>query len=104
MSGLRGRARLAIDKALTGAGSALDRGVMRVIQRAMNERRPTRSVRDPRARLLALADHYAAAVDSFYVQPPAVDIAHRPVAPRAGAAEVIDLAWPSLYRPSWPDY
>jgi pimeloyl-ACP methyl ester carboxylesterase len=91
---------------MTGAGSALDRGAMRVIQRAMSSgRRPGRPVAaDARARMLALAEHYAAAEDRFYARPPAPQVTSRSVAPRAGAAEVIDLAWPSLYRPSWPDY
>lgn len=107
MSGLRGRARTALDKALTGAGSALDRGAMRVIQRAMQSSRrpPPRRMEDARARMLALADHYARAEASFFAPPPPVpEVAERPVAPRAGAARVVDLAWPSLYRPSWPAY
>ncbi len=105
-SGLRGRAKTALEKALTGAGSALDRGAMRVIQRAMqsNRRPPPRRMEDARARMLALSEHYARVEPSFYAPPPAAEIAERAVAPRAGAAEVVDLAWPSLYRPSWPGY
>src|SRR5262245_17961721 len=105
-SGLRGRARTALEKALTGAGSALDRGAMRVIQRAMqsNRRPPVRRMEDARARMLALAEHYAGVESSFFGPPPAAEIAERPVAARAGASEVVDLAWPSLYRPSWPGY
>jgi pimeloyl-ACP methyl ester carboxylesterase len=106
-SGLRGRARSAFETALTGAGSALDRGAMRLIQRAMqSSRRPTtpRRMEDARARMLALAEHYTASAASFYPTPPAAEVTEREVAPRAGAARVMDLAWPSLYRPSWPGY
>jgi hypothetical protein len=106
MSGLRGRARTAIEKALTGAGSALDLGAMRMIHRAMrsNRRPPTRRLEDARGRMLALAEHYARAEASFFAAPPAAEVVERPVAPRCGAAQVVDLAWPSLYRPSWPGY
>src|SRR4029079_2763831 len=105
-SGLRGRAKNALEKALTGDGSALDRGAMRVIQRAMqsNRRPPPRRMEDARARMLALAEHYGRLESSFFGAPRAAAIAERPVAPRAGAAEVVDLSWPSLYRPSWPGY
>jgi len=106
MSGLRGRAKTALEKALTGAGSALDRGAMRVIQRAMqSNRRPApRRMEDARARMLALSEHYARVEREFFAPPPEVAIAEREVAARAGAARVVDLSWPSLYRPSWPGY
>ena len=105
-SGLRGRARSALDAALSGAGSALDRGAMRLIQRAMqSSRRPApRRMEDARARMLALAEYYAEVAPDFYAPPPAPEVVERVVAPRAGAAAVVDLAWPSLYRPSWPGY
>lgn len=104
MSGLRGRARTALERALTGAGSAIDRGAMRVIQRAMQSGRrpPPRRLQDARARMLALAEHYAAA--ELFAPPAPAEVSERRIAPRAGAAEVIELAWPSLYRPSWPAY
>jgi pimeloyl-ACP methyl ester carboxylesterase len=105
-SGLRGRARSALENALTGAGSALDRGAMRLIQRAMqsNRRPPPRRMEDARARLVSLAEHYARVEPSFFAAPPAPEVVERRLAPRAGAAEVADLSWPSLYRPSWPGY
>ncbi|HEU5060001.1 MAG TPA: alpha/beta hydrolase family protein, partial [Kofleriaceae bacterium] len=105
-SGLRGRARSALETALSGAGSALDRGAMRLIQRAMqSNRRPApRRLEDARARMIALAEHYARIGPDFYAPPPLPEVAERTVAPRAGAAAVADLAWPSLYRPSWPGY
>ena len=105
-SGLRGRARSALETALSGAGSALDRGAMRLIQRAMQtgRRPPPRRMEDARARMLALAEHYARVEPGFFAAPPPAAVSERPVAPRAGAASVVDLAWPSLYRPSWPGY
>jgi dienelactone hydrolase len=125
---LSDRARWALDTALSRAGSAVDRGVLRFMRHAMNSpglRGPeaTRAGRrgserpapsgfaspaavagDPRARLLEIADHYREAEADLFAPPdePIVTELARPA--RAGAARVLDLSYPSRYRPTWPAY
>jgi pimeloyl-ACP methyl ester carboxylesterase len=128
VSTLSDRARLALDSALSRAGSVVDEGVLRFMRRAMTSPRgaprvargsappraagpgpsgfssPDAVAGDPRARLLELARHYRAAEAELYAPPPAAEVSEVSVAPRAGAASVVDLSYPSRFRPTWAAY
>ncbi|HWM86582.1 MAG TPA: alpha/beta fold hydrolase [Kofleriaceae bacterium] len=116
MSNLSERARWALDSALSRAGSAVDQGVLRFMRAAMSGRQrasragthgfASQAARsgDPRARLLEIADHYRAAEADLFAPPPAPEVIERALPARAGAARVVDLAYPSRFRPTWPAY
>jgi pimeloyl-ACP methyl ester carboxylesterase len=95
-----------LEDALSRAGGAIDRGSMRVIQRAMQRqggvRRPPH---DARLRLAELARHYGASEAALFAPPPApAELTLEPRARRARATAVHDASWPSRYRASYPGY
>ena len=125
MPNLTDRARWALDHAYTRAGAAVDQGVLHFMRRAMNVSAargaaaagraatrlgpsgfssPSAVAGDPRARLLEIAAHYAAAEAELFAAPPEPEVSERPQPARAGAVHVIDLAFPSRFRPTWPSY
>lgn len=129
MPNLSDRARWALDSALSRAGGAVDQGVLRFMRRAMSGRAGARSAAvvraaapgpagppaagfsspdavagDPRARLVEIARHYREAADDLFASPPDPEVTEIALAPRAGAASVVDLHYPSRFRPTWPAY
>src|SRR5262249_42955732 len=54
--------------------------------------------------LIEIAAHYAAAEAELFAPPPAAEVTELAIPPRAGATQVIDLAYPSRFRPTWPAY
>src|SRR5687768_15222933 len=86
--------------AVQRAGGAVDRGVLRVMERAMRRSGPTTPPADAREKLIALARHYdGAASGAYFAGPPLPEVVETRLAPRAGADERVDLAFPSRYRP-----
>jgi len=59
---------------------------------------------DPRARLVELARHYREAGPALFAPPPEPEVTEVALAPRAGATSVVDLSFPSRFRPTWPGY
>ncbi len=128
MSNLSDRARGALDSAISRAGGAIDEGVLRFMRRAMSGRAAARSAAvvrasaprpagaapgfsspdavagDPRARLIEIARHYREAADQLFASPPDAEVTEVAVAPRAGATSVVELLYPSRFRPTWPGY
>lgn len=94
------------ESALSLAGGALDRGSMRVIQRAMERKggAPRRQPADIRGRMLELAAHYGASEAALFAPPGAAELAIESRPPRAGAQTVLDLSWVSRYRATFPGY
>src|SRR5688572_21966225 len=90
---------------LGGAAAAVDRAAtLAAYAQTVSRRRRSRSESlDHAQRLEALAllaaEYPETAQASFFVPPPAIDPAERMVRVGAGGARVIDLAWPSRYRP-----
>jgi pimeloyl-ACP methyl ester carboxylesterase len=120
---LSDRARRALDSALSHAGSLVDHGALRLMRRAMASpgaavhslraspaprvtgfSSPAAVAGDPRARLLEIAAHYRDAEAALFAPPPAAEMSEDVLPPRAGAERVVDLAFPSRFRPTWPAY
>lgn len=84
------------------AGAAVDRGAIRFMERTMRRNGPARMPDDARARLRELAAAYAPAVADearFFASPPMAEVTETARGSRLGAAEVVDLAYASRYRP-----
>jgi pimeloyl-ACP methyl ester carboxylesterase len=93
-----------IFRAVTGATAAIDRGVLRVMERQMSSTAPRGLPRDARVRLLELAAAYRAA--PFFPEPPtpaAADVTERRE-PDAFGARVTSITFASGYRPFLPAY
>jgi pimeloyl-ACP methyl ester carboxylesterase len=93
-----------IFRAVTGATAAIDRGVLRVMERQMSSTAPRGLPRDARVRLLELAAAYRAA--PFFPEPPtpaAADVMERRE-PDAFGARVTSITFASGYRPFLPAY
>lgn len=88
-------------RAVTGASAAIDRGVLRVMERRMAATTPRALPRDARARLLELAAAYRAA--ELFVPPPPPEVSARAVEPAFGAP-VTSLRFASAYRPLLPEF
>jgi pimeloyl-ACP methyl ester carboxylesterase len=95
-----------ISSFLTRATAALDNQVVRLMERRMRGG-PPRVVRDARARMIELAATYRADTlgtpSPFFPAPPRPEVDERPQ-PDALDARVIDLVYPSTYRPFLPGY
>jgi predicted alpha/beta-fold hydrolase len=88
-----------IFRAVTGASAAIDRGVLRVMERQMSSTSPRGLPRDARARLLELAAAYRAA--PFFEEPPtptAADVTEVRE-PDAFDTPVTSIRFASGYRP-----
>jgi pimeloyl-ACP methyl ester carboxylesterase len=94
----------ALHRAATRAGAAVDRGVLRYMERKMRASGPRRPPQDARQRLLRIAEHYRGEGDRFFAPPAIAEVEGRRQAARAGAREVVDLAFPSTWQPRHPDY
>jgi pimeloyl-ACP methyl ester carboxylesterase len=94
----------ALQRAATRAGAAVDRGVLRYMERKMRASGPPRPPRDARQRLLRIAEHYRGQHDRFFAAPATAELEVRRPEARAGAREVLDLAFPSTWRPRHPGY
>lgn len=58
-----------------------------------------------RARLAELAEHYAGVAEQMFARPTGSSpIRQVPLAPRAGADSLVDLTFPSQYRPTYAPY
>lgn len=86
---------------LSRAGGLLDQGALRVMQGAMSRTGPRQPPRDARKRLIALAEHYAAA-DMF--SPPGPAAAEVSVRAERRGARVLDVSFRSSYRPTFAPY
>ncbi len=83
-------------RAVTQASAAIDRGVLRVMERRMSSTATRGVPRDARARLIELAAAYRAG-DFFPAPPPAEVSEHRE--PDAFDVAVTSVRFPSAYRP-----
>ena len=93
-----------IFRAVTGATAAIDRGVLRVMERQMSSTTPRDLPRDAREKLLQLATAYRGA--PFFPEPPALGDADVTEArePDAYDAPVTAIRFASGYRPFLPLY
>ncbi len=91
----------------TRASAALDRGVVRYMERRMVPRAPRIGDRDARARLAALAAAYGEGTlgvpSRFFPEPEAPAVTLAPAGDGPLGTQAIDLAWPSAYEPFLPD-
>jgi pimeloyl-ACP methyl ester carboxylesterase len=91
---------------LTRASAAIDRGVVRFMERRMTPRAPRVEIGDERARLIEVAAAYSAGTlghpSRFFPAPaePAVKLA--PVGEGPLGTHVVDLSYPSDYEPFLP--
>lgn len=92
-----------IARAIARAGSAIDRGALRLMTRAFTRRGPRRPPADARRRLVELAAHYRDAHDQMFAPPPPVEVAVRDRGQRHGG-RVLDLSFESHYRPAFAPY
>ncbi len=90
----------------TRASAALDRGVVRLMERRMAPRAPRIDPGDARVRLLELAAVYSAdtlgAPSPFFPAPPPATMMLEPQGDGPLGTHVVDLAWPSEYAPFHP--
>lgn len=90
----------------TRASAALDRGVVRYMERRMVPRAPRVGDRDARARLTALAAAYGEGTlgvpSRFFPAPEAPAVTLAPAGDGPLGTRAIDLAWPSAYEPFLP--
>lgn len=90
---------------LTRATAALDRGVVRLMERRMAPRTP-RIESDARGDLLALARDYSDGTlglpSPFFPAPAAPEVALTPAGDGPLGTHVVDLSYPSEYRPFLP--
>lgn len=86
----------------TRATAALDRGVVRLMERRMAARTPRVDQHDARVRLLELTAVYREATDRFFAPPPAPDVRTSLVGDGPLGTRVFDLAWTSDYAPIVP--
>jgi len=92
--------------AISRASAAVDRSVLRFMERKMSRNGPRRPPADARTRLLWLADQYRPALAdpaAFFPAPGPAEMTVRPGGERAGA-RVSELEWPSTYRAHLPAY
>jgi predicted esterase len=94
---------------LTRASAAIDRGVVRFLERRMTARPMVRTAddaHDARARLIALAAAYGdgtlGAPSPFFAAPDAPAVRVTPIGDGPLATQVVDLAYPSDYQPFLP--
>jgi pimeloyl-ACP methyl ester carboxylesterase len=88
---------------LTRASAALDRGVVRWMERRMAPGTPRIDpADDARGRLLEIARGYNAAGDSFFPEPSLADVALAPGGDGPLGTQVVDLSFPSDYQPFLP--
>ena len=89
---------------LTRASAAIDRGVVRWMERRMTPRAPRLDPGDDaRARLIEVAAHYNAATqDAFFPAPEMPEVALAPVGDGPLGTQVVDLAFASDYQPFLP--
>jgi pimeloyl-ACP methyl ester carboxylesterase len=88
------------------ASAAVDRGVLRFMERKMTANGPQRTPSDARTRLLWLAEQYRPALADPALFFPAPDAAE--MVPTAGErrlrARTTELGWPSTYKVHLPNY
>lgn len=94
----------AFQRAATSAGAAVDRGVLRFMERRMRSAGPRRPPEDVRRRLLRIAEHYRAEETAFFAVPRIAEVEARSLPARAGAREILDLSFPSTWQPRHPAY
>lgn len=93
-----------IADAITRASGALDRGALRLMERAMRSSGPRRPPADARARLIGLGERYAAAAGDFFAEPPVPEVQCVAADRRVGDARAHDLTFASTYRVHLPEY
>lgn len=91
----------------TRASAALDRGVIRYMERRMVPRTPRIGARDARARLAALAAAYGedtlGVPSRFFPEPEAPAVTLAPAGDGPLGTQAIDLTWHSEYEPFLPE-
>jgi pimeloyl-ACP methyl ester carboxylesterase len=92
---------------LTRASAAIDRSVVRFMERRMSPRTPRVNTGDARERLLAITQHYSAGTlgvpSPFFPDPTNPNIALTPVGDGPLGTQVVDLSFPSDYQPFHPE-
>jgi pimeloyl-ACP methyl ester carboxylesterase len=90
----------------TRASAALDRSVVRLVNRRMATRAPRIEASDARARLAALAAAYSDGTlglpSRFFPEPEPPEVALAPAGDGPLGTQAIDLSWPSEYEPFLP--
>ncbi len=89
----------------TKASAAIDRGVLRLMERQMAPRTPKIDPHDARTRLVDLAAAYSSGLghpSTFFPEPAVPDVTLRPVGDGPLGTQVVDLSWPSSYVPFLP--
>lgn len=92
--------------AIGRASAAVDRSVLRLMERRMSAGGPRRTPSDARARLLWLAEQYRPGLieaDRFFAPPPPAEMTELR-GDRRLRAGTTELAWPSTYRVHLPSY
>jgi pimeloyl-ACP methyl ester carboxylesterase len=91
---------------LTRASAAIDRGVVRIMERRMAPRTPTIDPRDARDNLAELARAYGTGTlgvpSAFFPVPAAPEMTVTPQGDGPLGTHVVDLAYPSEYQPFLP--
>lgn len=92
--------------ALTQIGAAIDRSVIRFMERRMAPRAPKVDAADARARMLELAAAYSdgtlGAPSPFFPAPPAPEATLMPIGDGPLGTQVVDVSYASDYRPFLP--
>lgn len=94
---------------LTRATAALDRGVVRIMERriAPRGREPATDLHDARARLVALADRYCDGTlgvpSPFFPEPPLPEMTLTPQGDGPLGTQIAHLVWTSGYEPYLPE-
>jgi len=95
------------DRVLSRAAARIDVGVLQNLERRMRATRggaPQR-LADARARLLELGACYReATTETFFAAPEPAEVAETPVGDGPEGTTIVDLAFPSTYRPFHPAY
>lgn len=90
----------------TRASAALDRGVVRFMERRMAPRTPRLETANARTRLVELAAAYSAGTlgvpSRFFPAPDAPAVTLAPAGEGPLGTRIVDLAWPSEYEPFLP--
>lgn len=85
-------------RAAARAGAVVDRGALRMMERAMTGGRTSPGSQRPRDRLLALAAHYREHGEQLFAPPAPHDVRED------GTGGVVELRFESGFRPTRPEY
>ena len=97
--------RATLTSLLSQAASRIDRGVLQGLERRMRGSAPAR-VDDARQRLIELAARYQPGRDParFFPDPGVPEVVETPIGGGPEGSRVVELSYPSAYRPFLPDY